>query len=42
MDTLQRFIMSDFIDKLMSFRTVAALAAIYFTLQLLELIVGMM
>jgi len=42
MDTLQRFIMSDFIYKLMSFKTVGVLAAIYFTLQLLELIVRML
>lgn len=41
-DILQRFIMSDFIDKLMSFRTVAVLFAIYVTLQLAGLIVGMM
>jgi len=41
-ELLVRFIMSDFIDKLMSFKTVMALGAVYITLQIAGLIVGMM
>jgi hypothetical protein len=41
MNTLERFILSDFIGKLYSFKTVAVLFAIYVTLQLAGLIVGM-
>ncbi len=41
MDTLKRFILSDFVNDLMSFKTVTALFVIYVTLQLLSLLVGL-
>ena len=41
-EILVRFIMSDFIDKLMSFKTVLYLGGVYISLQLAELIVGML
>ena len=39
---LVRFVMSDFINKLMSFKTVTALFVIYVTLQLAGLIVSLL
>lgn len=41
MNILERVVMSDFVYKLMSFKTVTALFVIYVTLQFLSLLVGL-
>ena len=42
MNTLERFILSDFVGTVYSFRTIAAIFAIYVTLQLAGLLVGLL